>query len=139
MDYNEAYARALRLLNICFLSEGELRRKLQVRGTGNEVIDDVLETLRQEHFVDDQRLAEAVYAYYARKGQYGHRYIVSRLQKQQLPVPENTPCVDEMTVAEQLVSRRFKEGTEPRKIARFLQYRGFSPSVIREILSGFGW
>ena len=45
----------------------------------------------------------------------------------------------EMTVAEQLVSRRFKEGTEPRKIARFLQYRGFSPSVIREILSGFGW
>ena len=55
MDYNEAYARALRLLNIRFLSEGELRRKLQVRGTGNEVIDDVLETLRQEHFVDDQR------------------------------------------------------------------------------------
>lgn len=139
MDYNEAYARALRLLNIRFLSEGELRRKLQVRGTGNEVIDDVLETLRQEHFVDDQRLAEAVYAYYARKGQYGHRYIVSRLQKRQLPVPENTPCVDEMTVAEQLVSRRFKEGTEPRKIARFLQYRGFSPSIIREILSGFGW
>ena len=46
MDYNEAYARALRLLNIRFLSEGELRRKLQVRGTGNEVIDDVLETLR---------------------------------------------------------------------------------------------
>lgn len=139
MDYNEAYARALRLLNIRFLSEGELRRKLQVRGTGNEVIDDVLETLRQEHFVDDQCLAEAVYAYYARKGQYGHRYIVSRLQKRQLPVPENTPCVDEMTVAEQLVSRRFKEGTEPRKIARFLQYRGFSPSIIREILSGFGW
>ena len=77
MDYNEAYARALRLLNVRFLSEGELRRKLKVRHTGDEVIDEVLETLRQEHFVDDQRLAEAVYAYYARKGQYGHRYIVS--------------------------------------------------------------
>ena len=84
MDYNEAYARALRLLNVRFLSEGELRRKLKVRHTGDEVIDEVLETLRQEHFVDDQRLAEAVYAYYARKGQYGHRYIVSRLQKRSM-------------------------------------------------------
>ncbi len=139
MDYNEAYARALRLLNVRFLSEGELRRKLKVRHSGDEVIDEVLETLRQEHFVDDQRLAEAVYAYYARKGQYGHRYIVSRLQKRQLPMPEDTPRVDEPAVAEQLVSRRFKDGTDPRKIARFLQYRGFSPSVIREILSDRGW
>ena len=33
MDYNEAYARALRLLNVRFLSEGELRRKLTVYST----------------------------------------------------------------------------------------------------------
>lgn len=139
MDYQEAYAKALRLLNVRFLSEGELRHKLRLRDTEDEVIDAVMDTLRQEHFIDDQRLAEAVYAYYARKGQYGHRYIVNRLKKRQLPLPENQPSVDEQTVAEQLVSRRFSAADDARKIARFLQYRGFSPSVIREILADRGW
>ena len=69
MEYQEAYAKALRLLNTRFLSAGELTRKLRQRGADDTVIEAVLETLRQERFIDAERLAVAVYEYYARKRQ----------------------------------------------------------------------
>ena len=100
-----------------------------------------METLRQERFIDDERLAVAVYEYYARKRQYGHRYIVTRLQRRYLPVPEREEVepFDEETVAAELVERRFDTAADPRKVARFLQNRGFSPFVISSILSERHW
>lgn len=141
MEYQEAYAKALRLLNTRFLSAGELTRKLRQRGADDTVIEAVLETLRQERFIDDERLAVAVYEYYARKRQYGHRYIVTRLQRRYLPVPEREDVepFDEESVASELVERRFDTAADPRKVARFLQNRGFSPFVISSILSERHW
>ena len=138
MNYKEAYAKALRLLNIRFLSEGELRQKLRSRDASEEIIDDVISMLKKEHFIDDERLAADVYRYYARKGQYGHLYIVNKLRHRQLPVPEEREPLDEYRLAEQLVAKRFADTeTDSRKIARFLQNRGFSISVIRDILDCF--
>lgn len=138
MNYKEAYAKALRLLNVRFLSEGELRQKLRSRDASEEIIDDVISMLKKEHFIDDERLAADVYRYYARKGQYGHLYIVNKLRHRQLPVPEEREPLDEYRLAEQLVAKRFADTeTDSRKIARFLQNRGFSISVIRDILDHF--
>ncbi len=81
MDYREAYEKALQLLNVRFLSEGELKAKLRRRGVDDDVLEDVVAALEGEHFLDDQRLARDVYRYYARKGQYGHLYIVNRLRR----------------------------------------------------------
>ncbi|HBP09485.1 MAG TPA: RecX family transcriptional regulator [Treponema sp.] len=138
MNYKEAYAKALRLLNVRFLSEGELRQKLRSRDVSEEIIDDVLSMLKKEHFIDDERLAADVYRYYARKGQYGHLYIVNKLRHRQLPVPEEREPLDEYRLAEQLVAKRFADTeTDSRKIARFLQNRGFSTSVIRDMMDRF--
>lgn len=138
MNYKEAYAKALRLLNVRFLSEGELRQKLRSRDASEEIIDDVLSMLKKEHFIDDERLAADVYRYYARKGQYGHLYIVNKLRHRQLPVPEEREPLDEYRLAEQLVAKRFANTeTDSRKIARFLQNRGFSISIIRDMLDRF--
>lgn len=138
MNYKETYAKALRLLNVRFLSEGELRQKLRSRDASEEIIDDVILMLKKEHFIDDERLAADVYRYYARKGQYGHLYIVNKLRHRQLPVPEEREPLDEYRLAEQLVAKRFADTeTDSRKIARFLQNRGFSISVIRDILDRF--
>ena len=138
MNYKEAYAKALRLLNVRFLSEGELRQKLRSRDVSEEIIDDVLSMLKKEHFIDDERLAADVYRYYARKGQYGHLYIVNKLRHRQLPVPEEREPLDEYRLAEQLVAKRFADTeTDSRKIARFLQNRGFSTSVIRDMIDRF--
>ena len=86
MDYKEAYAKSLRLLNVRFLSEGELRRKLERHDADGEVIDAVIAKLKEERFVDDERLARAVYKQYAQKGRYGHLYIVNCLRRRDLPV-----------------------------------------------------
>ena len=87
MDYKEAYAKSLRLLNVRFLSEGELRRKLERHDADGEVIDAVIAKLKEERFVDDERLARAVYKQYAQKGRYGHLYIVNCLRRRDLPFP----------------------------------------------------
>lgn len=138
MNTKETYAKALRLLNVRFLSEGELRQKLRSRDASEDSIDDVIRMLKQEHFIDDERLAADVYRYYARKGQYGHLYIVNKLRHRQLPVPEEREPLDEYKLAEQLVAKRFADKeTDNRKIARFLQNRGFSISVIRDMLDRF--
>ncbi len=138
MNHKETYAKALRLLNVRFLSEGELRKKLRSRDASDEIIDDVISVLKKEHFIDDERLAADVYRYYARKGQYGHLYIVNKLRHRQLPVPEEREPLDEYKLAEQLVAKRFADNvTDSRKIARFLQNRGFAISVIRDMLDRF--
>lgn len=137
MTYEEAYAKALRLLNVRFLSEKELRQKLMRSGAGDAVIDDVVQTLQEERFLDDLRLAYQVYAYYARKGQYGHAYIVNKLRRRALPIPEDVERPDELTVAEQLVAKKFACEEDKRKIARYLQNRGFAPYVIRDIVQNW--
>ena len=105
---------------------------------GPDVLEDVGAALEGEHFLDDQRLARDVYRYYARKGQYGHLYIVNRLRRRCLPVPEDVERPDEYALAGDLVKRKFSyRADEARKAARFLQYRGFSPSVIRDVLEDF--
>lgn len=137
MDYKEAYAKSLRLLNVRFLSEGELRRKLERHDAVGEVIDAVIAKLKEERFVDDERLARAVYKQYAQKGRYGHLYIVNCLRRRDLPVPDELERPDEDETARRLVAQRFKNGADARKIARFLQYRGFSPAVIRNVVDDF--
>lgn len=138
MDYRQTYEKALQLLNVRFLSEGELKAKLRRRGADDQVIEAVVAALEEEHFLDDQRLAGEVYRYYARKGQYGHLYIVNRLRRRCLPVPEDVERPDEYTLAGALVKRKFSyRADEARKAARFLQYRGFSPAVIRDVLEDF--
>lgn len=135
MTYRDAYAKALKLLNVRFLSEGELRKKLQRYDVEAAALEDVVSTLRDERFLDDQRLARDVYRYYAKKRQYGHRYIVQRLQKRNLPVPDDVEKVDEYAVAQALVAKKFPgPKRDYAKAARYLQYRGFAVSVICDIL-----
>lgn len=135
MDYKDAYAKSLQLLNIRFLSEGELRKKLACKDATEAVIDQVVAMLKEEHFLDDDRLARAVYQYYVKKDQYGHAYIAGRLRRRQLPIPEDIERPDECAVAARLIHRKFGDKeVDPHKIARYLGYRGFATSVIREML-----
>ena len=138
MTYSEAYEKALQLLNVRFLSEGELRTKLRRRDARDDVIDEVMAMLKEEHFIDDDRLARQVYAYYVRKKQYGHLYIANCLRRRQLTVPDDMERPDEYSLAENLVERKFsRRYDEKRKAARYLQYRGGSPSVIAEVIASF--
>ncbi|MCI1821686.1 MAG: recombination regulator RecX [Megasphaera sp.] len=135
MDYNEAYGQALRFLNVRFLSEGELRKKLKNKDIDMRIIEKVIIQLKEERFIDDMRLAYDVYHYFVKKEQYGHLYICERLKHRMLPIPEDLERIDEYAVAKKLLTKKFSQlPQDPRKIARFLQYRGFSLYIISDIL-----
>ena len=53
MTYSEAYEKALQLLNVRFLSEGELRTKLRRRDARDDVIDEVMACRARVVFPDD--------------------------------------------------------------------------------------
>lgn len=60
-------------------------KKLRDGETEESVIDEVVDMLKEEHFLDDYRLAVDVYNYYVRKKQYGKNYITIRLKKDIYP------------------------------------------------------
>ena len=138
MNAKEVYAKALHLLSVRFLSEGERRRKLQAREAADDVIDEVVEKLKTERFIDDERLAAAVYRHYAQKAKYGHAYICNKLRLRLLPLPEEREEYDETEAALALVRKYFsRTEADRRKIARYLQNRGFSGTAVRAVFDDF--
>lgn len=55
----DAYTSALRILQYRFNSEHELRRKLAAKRFENAEIDEAIERLRREKWIDDERFAGA--------------------------------------------------------------------------------
>lgn len=141
----ELNARALRLLATREHSRAELRNKLV--GTGDaEALETVLDRLVALGFQSDERFAES----YVRAK--GPRFGASRLRYElaQRGVAEDIVDValsrlasadgagDELTRVREVWNKKFGELPQDArtwaKQARFLQSRGFSSSVIRQLL-----
>lgn len=136
--YKEALCLALTALNRRFLSEKELRDKLEQKEVEPCVIEEVLAYLKKMRYVDDVRLANQVAAYYKKTKKYGIHYVRQKLKQRGLPVDELLQ--DEETELEQAVYLiRKKYGTvydlkNKQKMYRYLQYRGFSGDLIYQAI-----
>jgi len=67
-DPERCYAAAMRILSYRFNSEGELRRKLEMKEFGRELIEATIDRLRDEKWLDDDRFAAAYVRTRVRKG-----------------------------------------------------------------------
>jgi regulatory protein len=67
-DPERCYAAAMRILNHRFNSEGELRRKLEMKEFARDVVDATIDRLRREKWLDDDRFAAAYVRTRVRKG-----------------------------------------------------------------------
>jgi regulatory protein len=67
-DPERCYIAAMRILNHRFNSEGELRRKLEMKEFARDVIDTTIDRLRREKWLDDARYAAAYVRTRIRKG-----------------------------------------------------------------------
>ena len=67
-DPERCYAAAMRILSYRFNSEGELRRKLEMKEFGRELIEATIARLRDEKWLDDDRFAAAYVRTRVRKG-----------------------------------------------------------------------
>ena len=58
-DLDSCYLSALRILKYRFNSAGELKRKLRAKSFADDIINETLERLRTEKWLDDERFASA--------------------------------------------------------------------------------
>ena len=143
LDYPELEQAALRLLAGREHSRQELRNKLHSRGGEPEDTERLLDQLEQQGYLSDERFLEQYVEVRIRKG-FGPLRIRAELQERGL---------DDGLINEQLresdshwseqmcdVARRkfgdiaSDDRKQQTKIARFLEYRGFPPSLIRSLL-----
>jgi regulatory protein len=150
-EISKARSRALRYLSYRLRSEREVRLKLAEKGFASEVIDRVVEQLRSGGLVDDRRFASA-FAHDSRL----RKATGTRLLRMQLVAKGVArPLADEvlaagadreveesaaLAAARSLVARyrSSRKATpaeaERRRVAQFLQRRGFGWEVITPVL-----
>lgn len=140
LDYTACYNKALDLLARRSHFEGELEAKLRRRGFDVGDVGEALRSLREECFLDDETVArEFVASRRRRRGEVGRR-LIQELRKRGVDpdlagrvVGELDPAEDR-ELAEQAVERLRARGASNDRIGRHLDRKGFSKSVILDLL-----
>jgi regulatory protein len=128
----------------------EIEQKLKQRGYDQEIIQAVVAECERLNYIDDERTAKVYIFQLARRG-FGFRRIRLELLKKGLRgdrfeqiVKESRLEIDERKIASRALQKKMKsfereEDSKKRKnkIYRFLYSRGFSQSVISELIRGF--
>ena len=143
--FRQAYLKAVRLLVTREHSRMEIETKLAKRNVRTDVIDAVIEQLQHEGYQCDVRFATALCEQRLRKG-FGPIFIRAKLQERGVDSAIIAEVIDELDTdwvaqAVEALRSRFNEDEladdsqrQRGRVARFLQSRGFSPSVSRRAL-----
>lgn len=135
--------RALRLLAAREHSRLELERKLRAHETEPGELAPVLDALQAKGFISDERVADSVVN--RRAARLGAARVRAELQAKGLDEAVVRQAVDALRATEReraLAVWRKKFGQPPTDAAerarqmRFLAARGFSPDVLRQVVSG---
>lgn len=145
----DAYNFCLDKLALRDHSSRELRQKLTERGCPEDLQDQVLQKLRDHHFVDDFRCAGYVLDAWRRKKFYGRQYLRLMLQRRCLSGEPAQEVLHQVTDEEeteraealarqQLAKLKRKYAEDSRKgraaLARMLASRGFGTGPIASAL-----
>ena len=130
-NVEKAYEYAVFLLSLKLRTIGEVLKKMQGRGYSEKVIEEVIERLKAQKYLDDQRYAEIYLENLKMYKNFGFYGIKKKFMEKKLP-----PNVIERTLTEGLppeeeekIARRFlkKEGFEikAKLVNEEVQYRTF--------------
>jgi len=145
-DLSQAQDYALKLISYRERSREEIQVRMKRKGFEKDVIEEVLRYLESQKYLDDRRFAE-VWAYDRLRKNYGRWRVIWELREKGVNqeiidevVKEIYSAVDEIGMALDLVNRKgySLESAQDKGVARrasgFLRRRGFSFSVIREVM-----
>lgn len=142
---------AMHALGYRFRGEEELRKRLVRKGHRDEVVSVVLNELRAEGWLDDERFAREVVR------SSGKRWGPVRLERKlrELGVDSEAadraiaevPADDQEAVFESIVEKKLSEmerrgldgETAKRRLASFLERRGFAAAAVREKVFSIDW
>ncbi|WP_413316321.1 regulatory protein RecX [Agrococcus sp. 1P02AA] len=139
IDEEAARSIALRALGRRAASRQELDRTLERREVGPEVRDAVLDRLSSEGLVDDAQLAQDYAERLRERKRLGERGVAAELRKRGLDAAALEPSDEdaELQRAVDAASERRRrmgsldDATAERRLAGFLQRRGFGGSAVR--------
>ena len=148
-SYDDAYKYAVRLLELQFRSEGELRQKLEQKAYATAVIDQTLQKLMEAGFINDQRLIESVIRGYKEYKLYGFNQVKVKLIQRRFAkslieqaLQDHFTLEDELIVARKLLEklrgrvRADSEQVVQQKLIQRLQSHGFRSQVLFKALKG---
>ena len=142
LNSRAARAAALDALARRDLPSADLRRKLLEKGYDSGVVAPLIEALRAEKLVDDERYVENFVAYHAARGQ-GPARVRLGLRQKGLVGELVEHCLaaypDWMLHLREVQRKKFGAAqpsnySEKHRQARFLSYRGFTSAQIRSAL-----
>jgi len=135
----KVYIRALRLLSKKSYSEKEIKEKLSQYD--KNIIEGIIERLKEDGFVDDKNLADKIVEKFLerKKGLY---YIIRELKRRKIPeeiinqIKENFDFEREYKIAKELAERRKDKGRSG--LFLFLKGKGFSSDTLNKIREKYG-
>ena len=143
-----AYARALRYLGHRARTVEEVRRKLAGAGYPDAVVEDVVERLRRDRYLDDEAFAEAYVRARVRNRGYGPRRLRAELRRKGVPGPLVESVMETfeaetntLAIARSQAERRWAQlAREPdprkrrKKLNDYLLRRGFDYDTVRQVV-----
>ena len=152
--FRDAMNRAVRLLSGRNHTRVELHRKLKQKGVAEAVVREVIRECERLRYLDD-RMTAGIYLEELRRKGYGGQRIRATMLRKGLEaglvdglLEESVEREDEVSSAARMLDKKrrtFERESDPRKrkekMYRYLYGRGFSGSIISEVIGGFddGW
>lgn len=143
-DLEKGYSYVIYLLSLKLRTEGEIINKLKIKNYKLKIIEEVIQRLKENKYLDDQRYAEVyldnlkkykTFGYYGIKKKLMEKFLSSAVIENVLN--EGFGEEEEMKIAERLV-RKYESGIrsyeEKQKLAQKLKAKGFRVGVITKVI-----
>jgi regulatory protein len=136
--------RAFKILHYRERSVDELRTRLIRIGFDDQLVDELVDELIADKTLDDERFANAFVNDYTNLKPKGNRFILSELNKKGIAkeiIARLLSTRDERTMIRQYVEKKassldIKNPKQRQRLVRRLLTRGFTPSIVYEIING---
>ncbi|MGB3479766.1 MAG: RecX family transcriptional regulator [bacterium] len=141
-DKAKILERAFKILHYRERSVKELRDRLMRIGFDNSLVDEVIDELIADKTLDDERFARAFVNDYTRLKPKGNRFILSELIRKGVDREIITNLLDardegeliRIYIEKKTSNLDMKNPKERQKLVRRLLVRGFTPSIVYEII-----
>lgn len=147
-DYDQGYQYALFLLNLSMRTVNEVKEKMQRRGYVSTVINEVINNLLQEKYLNDENYAEVFINSMKSYKTWGRFMMKKKLMEKKLDsalieekLEELVTPQDEKEIAKRYLERQFKdvnmaalEYDEKQKVMRRLLRRGFGMDTVTKLV-----
>ncbi len=122
----------LRLLSIKSRTVHELRKKLSLKGFGEDEIEQAIQKFTRLGYLNDQEIVDRRFEALLKRG-YGPRLIALKFKQQGLKMPPYSTSLQKQVAQNLLKTAAFKK-KDSQKQGAALQRRGFDLEVIYQLI-----